>query len=323
MRNTTYMNIAIVTTCLNEGDSITQWIADIDNQSAAPNEVVVVDAGSTDGTYEALQSWRSDRFQVRVISLPKCSVAQGRNAAIRATDAEIIASTDMGCRLDPLWFEKIVEPFDTDPSTEVVAGNYSADLGSLQSAVAWADYYYYGKFENVMKEGMLPLSRSIAYRRKVWENLGAYPEDLRYAGDDMVFALQIQKAKCRVAMAPGAISRWRRHNQWRRYRREAFLYGRGNGEAGLPLARSPRFDWSPVWFPVAVFHGALRLIGRHSWRNAAKAFHDGKPWVAILVPLLAATKAYNLIKGYANGMKWGETNCAGCRARLDTVITGT
>ena len=316
MRNTTYMNIAIVTTCLNEGDSITQWIADIDNQSAAPNEVVVVDAGSTDGTYEALQSWRSDRFQVRVISLPKCSVAQGRNAAIRATDAEIIASTDMGCRLDPIWFEKIVEPLRADPAIEVVAGNYSADLASLQSAVAWADYYYYGKFEKIMKEGMLPGSRSIAYRRKIWEELGAYPEDLRYAADDTVFALQIRKANYRVVLAPEAISRWRRHKQWSSYRREAFLYGRGNGEAGLPLPRSPKCDWSKFWFPVAAFHGALRLIGRHSWTNAAKAIADGKPWIAPLVPLLSVTKAFHMTKGYAEGIKWGEIHCKACRERL-------
>ncbi len=53
------MKFSLVLTCLNEMRSLPQWRADLDAQSRQPDEIVIVDAVSKDGTTQALLEWAS------------------------------------------------------------------------------------------------------------------------------------------------------------------------------------------------------------------------------------------------------------------------
>jgi glycosyltransferase involved in cell wall biosynthesis len=78
------LRISLVTTCFNEAESVDDWIADVERQTRLPNEIVVVDAGSKDGTHERIRTWQPP-MNVRIIQ-KTCTVAQGRNLAIRESD---------------------------------------------------------------------------------------------------------------------------------------------------------------------------------------------------------------------------------------------
>jgi glycosyltransferase involved in cell wall biosynthesis len=310
------MRNVLVTTCLNESDGIRGWVEDVERQTRLPDEVVVVDGGSVDGTVDVLSSWKPDRFRVRFSVEPGCTVAQGRNAAIRMSDATIIASTDMGCRLTATWFEGIVRPFEEDSACDVVAGNYTVAPTALSSLSAHVDYYLSGKYTRTLTSDAVPSSRTIAYRRKVWEELGGYPEDLRYAGDDMVFGLQMKAKGYKTVPAPNAMVFWVRHKQWRKFMREAFLYGRGSGEAGL------RHDWCD-WYQREGFErlrawlfGARGLFRRSAVVGSLHALRNGCVVVGALVPIFSAQRAYCFLRGYQDGRLYGNEHCASCRARL-------
>src|SRR6266571_1428649 len=94
--------ISLIVTVLDEAGTIDDLLASIRAQTLAPDEVVIVDGGSTDGTWQRLRDW-AERVPLRLVRAPGASIARGRNLAVEAAMGDIIAVTDAGVRLDPGW----------------------------------------------------------------------------------------------------------------------------------------------------------------------------------------------------------------------------
>ena len=305
----------LVTTCWNEISSVQKWKEDVLAQSRQPDVISIVDAGSSDGTLERLEQWVAEDPRVRLEVWKKCNVAQGRNRAIANSDADIVVSTDMGCRLGLTWFEKLCEPFEKDAEVKVVAGNYAADETTITTSVARAAYYLNRGYHPNLQPGFLPSSRSIAYRKTVWDELGGYPEDLTLAADDAVYALQIEKAKYKTAYAPEAICYWGRHSSLRGYWKEAYTYGVGNGEAGIfaPMFMNPEHPrYSKFLSHVDACYTTIKRCKRPLF-NALLKFD---PMRAILLLMVTYGITISGNRGYAVGVKRGLENCSRCRGRL-------
>jgi cellulose synthase/poly-beta-1,6-N-acetylglucosamine synthase-like glycosyltransferase len=222
------MKTTLVTTCWNEIKSVENWTRDVLGQSRIPDEIIIIDNFSSDGTYEYLMDY-SGRFTVYQ---KKCSVAQGRNEAIRRAHNEIIVSTDMGTRLDPDWHENLVKPFIDDHSIDVVAGNYEYVYPS-KNGIGRAEYFYKNRGRAKMGPGFLPSSRNIAYKKHVWETIGGYQEGLKNATDDTIFAFEIHDRAFNMALAPNSFVYWNRHSRLEDFLKETARYAYGNGEARL------------------------------------------------------------------------------------------
>ena len=183
------MKFSLVTTCRNEMSSLPRWKNDLLAQTRQPDEIVVVDAFSDDGTAETLFEWAKQDPRV-IVKQEKGTAAHGRNVAIEMAIYDYILSTDMGVRLCPEWCEELIKPFEKDPSVDVVAGSTQIDKETLASAVARAEYYIENGGEPKLGPGFVPGNRSIAYTKKVWRELGGLPEDLTFYADDSVFGRQ-------------------------------------------------------------------------------------------------------------------------------------
>jgi len=129
---------------LNEADSLPRLLEGLAAQTRPPDEVVVCDGGSSDGTLSILQA--EARLPLRAISRPGLNISQGRNAAIEAATGDVIAVTDAGVRLSPQWLEQITAPF-ADDATAAVAGFFRPDPTSV--------------FETAMGATVLPELRDI------------------------------------------------------------------------------------------------------------------------------------------------------------------
>jgi len=228
------MNFTLVSTVFNEAKRLDQTISDLVNQTLQPSEIIIVDAGSTDGTYEALKKW-SEHSLVSVIVLQKlrCNVAEGRNIAIKAAKYDLIASMDFGCRYDPKWLESIIEPFK-DRSIDVVFGAYKVDETEQISLAAKAAYINSNGYKwNFHSGHLIPTSRSIAYKKKVFHKIGGYCEWLTLAADDTVFGKQIKANGFKMYVADRPYSTWMRHETLVGFVKESYRYGLGNGEAKI------------------------------------------------------------------------------------------
>jgi len=121
------VSVSLVATVRNERESVDRWVRSLLRQTRMPDEVIIVDGGSSDGTLELLETVASQvPIPFRVIAEPGANIARGRNVAISQARSEVIAVTDFGCMLEPRWLEALVTPFEVDPDVQVAAGWYVA-----------------------------------------------------------------------------------------------------------------------------------------------------------------------------------------------------
>ena len=221
----------MIATCLNEAETIGAWWQSLRSQTRPPDEIIVVDGGSSDGTAELLRELDPS---IRVQVAPGANIPQGRNIAIGAATCPVIAVSDAGTLLEPDWLERLVSPLERDAAVDVSAGFFRpAGRTFMQRLIATV---ITPRLPEIEPSSFLPSSRSVALRREAWERVGGYPEWLRW-GEDVVFDLELRDAGARFEFAPEAIVNWYPPATLRRFAHQYRLYARGDGQSGLWPAR--------------------------------------------------------------------------------------
>jgi glycosyltransferase involved in cell wall biosynthesis len=227
---------ALILTVLNEAGTVDRLLESVAAQTSAPDEIVIVDGGSKDGTTGALRAWET-RLPLRVLHDPGATIARGRNLAIGASTAELIAVTDAGVRLEPDWLAQLL--IRLTPDADVVSGFFRADGCSMLERALGATTL--PNLEDINPSTFLPSSRSVLFRRTAWQQVGGYPEWLDYC-EDLVFDLALKRARYRFAFSPKAIAWFRPRQSVLAFFRQYYLYARGDGKAGLwPRRHAIRF----------------------------------------------------------------------------------
>jgi glycosyltransferase involved in cell wall biosynthesis/GT2 family glycosyltransferase len=222
--------VSLITTVLNERASMAALLDSIAAQTRPPDEIVIVDAGSDDGTCDIINDYLARGLPARLIVVPGAGRAQGRNLAIRRSRGEIIASIDGGCEAEPEWLARLVAPFESDDPPDVVSGYYRpATRTRREKAVAAATVPLVGEVD---PETFLPSSRSVAFTRAAWERAGGYPEYVDCA-EDTLFDIRMRDAGCEFQFEPGAVVQWQMQTTRRGLFRQFYRYARSDGETGL------------------------------------------------------------------------------------------
>jgi glycosyltransferase involved in cell wall biosynthesis len=292
-------------------------------QTRQPDEIVVVDAFSDDGTFEFLSEWAAADSRIKLIQA-KGNAAKGRNLAIENAKNEYILSTDMGVRLSTNWCEELITPFEKDPAVEVVAGNTCLDVETIKTKVGWAEFYFEnGGFANLTK-GHVPGNRSIAYKKRVWKEVDKLPEQLSFYADDSVFGRQLVQGGYKFAFAPKAMTYWGRPNTLKLFFKEQFVYGKGDGEAYIKTPKAVKLYLNkmlPAFF-CPFFSGLINLIKKNTWKGVGRALRKGDLVAACYIPILIFGKFYNHTKGYIIGYYSGKEKCKDVRGRIKRDING-
>lgn len=313
------LKISVICTVLNEGESITRLLDSLAAQTRLPDEVIMVDGGSTDTTVDVIKTYQN-RLPLRVLVEPGANISRGRNVAISAAAGPIIAATDAGVRLAPDWLENLIAPFLTPEPPPAVAGFFIPDVETAFEVAMGATVL--PLVTDVNPRTFLPSSRSVAFTKTAWQKAGGYPEWIDFC-EDLIFDFRLMEKAGPFVFAPQAVARFKPRTSLKSFFRQYYLYARGDGKADLWRKRHAiRYATYLLALPILLLLGALvslwwwpagAIIGGagmfytpyrrlpHLWAGLTAA---QKLQAALWIPVIRITGDVAKMMGYPAGLRW-------------------
>jgi glycosyltransferase involved in cell wall biosynthesis len=297
--------VSVVVTVLNEAQDIGRVVPSLLAQEPPAAEVIVVDGGSTDGTWEWLVTTQTRDSRLRAIRDETCSlkfsagpVSRGRNVAIAAASQQIIACADAGCTYAPDWLRNL--------TASIVAGRAEYALGGscidAHGATVWdvASAPFFSIKLSPEEPTKSCTARSMTFTRGLWERVGRFPESV-LVGEDTLFDAEARR-QTQPAFVPNAKALYCPRNSFRSATHQMARYAIADGQAGIRGSRLARnaarcvlevaalasLHWT--WVPLLVIFALESWYAYHrDWRDLAQfgpraiiarfAFSVAVPWV--------------------------------------------
>ena len=222
------MKVSVCMTVFNEEKSIRLLVESLLAQSQKPDEIVVVDGGSSDNTVAILRHLQKKDKRIRVL-VQKSTRAEGRNISVELARNKIIAITDGDCTAQKHWLKRITEPFN-HKSVDVAAGFYKMIANTpFQKAEA----IFLGVTPRKFSVNFLPSTRSIAFRKVVWQEIGGFPEGDQNSAEDTDFNYKAVKLGKKFARVKNARVEWRIPNSYMGFIKKIYDYSAWDAKYGI------------------------------------------------------------------------------------------
>lgn len=317
-------NFSLVSTVFNEASRLQVSLDDLYNQTIMPQEIIIVDAGSKDGTVDIINSHPlCQKTNVKVIIDKGCNVARGRNIAIENASCDLIVSTDFGCRYNEHWLEYLVENFDTHPKIRCSCGSFSVLIDENSSWAAKSDYIIQNGYPIIKGDAYSASSRSIAYYKSVWQEIGGYHEWLTLAADDTIFFRELKEKNIPYFVDERITVFWNRHKYVKQFAKEAGRYGLGDGEGNINFRQfisntiETACRWAIIPFLIVFLFLPAELksktwwifiilaFGLRSYLRTIKSYFRVKDKIPVkylfFTPVLIESQRWYYIKNYIKG----------------------
>jgi glycosyltransferase involved in cell wall biosynthesis len=200
--------ISAVVAAYQAEDFIAEALESILGQTRPPDEVVVVDDGSTDGTARELERFAG---RVRVVRQANGGCPAAFNTAFREARGDYVAM----CGADDIW-----EPHKLEWQAQTIAGHPEADVLFGHAVVVGRVQGEHQRppisglldgeaFRNALFRQNCVCAPTVVIRRSLFERLGPFVED--FGADDYEYWFRCLRAGARFYYDPRPLMSWRQH----------------------------------------------------------------------------------------------------------------
>jgi glycosyltransferase involved in cell wall biosynthesis len=219
--------VSVVIAAYNAREYIGRTLASVESQTRAPDEVVVIDDGSTDNTAHCVEEFkRQSSLNIILERQANKGLAATRNVGVRRSSGDLIAFIDADDVMYPEFLEATVLGLDryrhwlvcfSDRDVVDMKGNVIAkDLDHPQfqridRRQVEQDFWEMSDpnlFCKMVGGNVIPMT--IVFRRGSIDAVGGFDEELRY-GEDRYFLLGLIKRGGALGYVNRPLGTWQRH----------------------------------------------------------------------------------------------------------------
>ena len=256
---------SLIVPALNEEQNIRKCLVSLLNLDYPPErlEILVVDNGSTDRTAEIVKS-----FPVQYIREERRGSPFARNAGIRASQGEIVASTDADCIVSRGWLRELARVFDEE-GVGGVAGEIVA-FPPRTPVERYATRVRHLSPQRYFSRSILPFAvfANLAFRRDVFDQIGLLDETIPQ-GESTDFCTRFfREVDLKLEYAPKAVLFHRhRATTWEFFQQQR-NYGRGHAQLYIKYRHEIPWGWRQSVL-------AYRDLARATWGLAKSGLRYG------------------------------------------------
>jgi glycosyltransferase involved in cell wall biosynthesis len=122
--------IGVLILTRNRAALLRRCLDSVADQTTPPDEVLVVDNGSTDETPDVVASFQS-RLPIRAVYEAKPSIPRARNVALRHATTELALFLDDDCVADPGWVAAAARAAAANPGALLIQGGFKGWASGL------------------------------------------------------------------------------------------------------------------------------------------------------------------------------------------------
>ena len=200
------MRISILIPCHNEEKSIRQCVESCLTQTRLPNQIVVVDDGSTDRSLPILMEFGN---QIEVVNLPQCTGNKSRaqQVGLKYITGDVFVTTDADTILDAHFLEH-VEKGLANPKVAAVSGYVKSLRHNWLTAIREIDYIISQRLHKTAQSYMNSIlvipGCAAAFRTDVFRRYASFDHDT--VTEDLDFTYKFNRANLKIKFDKEAIS---------------------------------------------------------------------------------------------------------------------
>lgn len=202
--------ISVITPAYNVAPYLAQTIESALSQTLSDLELIVIDDGSTDATFEIASGYARCDPRVRLFREPNRGISAARNHALRVATGSLIAILDGDDVWLPDYLERQIGILAEHPEIDVVTGNawFLGGPQDGQPARPWPDRRDPPALRSMLEDETAVFIMSV-FRRRVYERIGGFDESMR-TNEDYDFWIRAALAGCRFRRNDEPLGYYRR-----------------------------------------------------------------------------------------------------------------
>lgn len=177
------IKVTVIVPVWNDRRRVVKCVNALKNQTLLRQyyEIIVVDNGSQDGTYDVISSIDG----IIALQESKTGSYAARNKALKTAQGTFVAFTDSDCIPDKNWLKNLLECAEANPGFGVVAGEINFFIDEEHKTEEFAleyESFFSMKQEDYAKEGVCITANWFSIK-KVIEQYGGFNAELKSGGD--------------------------------------------------------------------------------------------------------------------------------------------
>lgn len=181
------MKISVVIPTLNEEKLLPLTLESLSQQTRVPDEIIIIDGGSTDKTVKIAQSYKT-----KIHMYPDLTISGARQKGLEYASGDVIVTTDADTIVPPHWLKKIEKAYE-DPAVVTAYSSFTVSDG-------WIIYKFYVNSIFPFFMTMLRLfgthispGQNTSFRKQNAIEVGGYPIDFK-AAEDIEIVRRLKKS---------------------------------------------------------------------------------------------------------------------------------
>lgn len=250
--------VSIIVPCFNCADTIVDAIASATNQKYPNKEVIIIDDGSTDGSFDLVTQHIAGQPNAKLLSQPNSGASKARNEGALHANGDFLMFLDGDDMLHADYVNECMAIYNLQPHLQIVYSN-AQYFGTRKGKWRLPPF----SIDAILFKNSIPIFPVI--RASVFREVGMFDENLTYAEDWELWIRILSRYGPKV----------------HRLEQSLYYYRKSTSKASLTASRYNSNNWDEAFLYIYKKHYDLYKANGGSifdlfdgWRYRQKYFNE-------------------------------------------------